>query len=141
MRKISGKSFKSEEKIDMMIDKFEEMATEIEMIKLVENLRYAISLQFLERLENCGKINAVERMRLKGVTEDVNGNPKVGDTLEMMKKELRKMKVVGNRDEPVKKESKGYSVRDQNNRSRYDDWRRDIRSKEYIRSDSHPDFF
>ena len=39
-----------------MIDRFEEMVTEIERIKLAENLKYAMSLQFLERLENCGKI-------------------------------------------------------------------------------------
>ena len=101
-----------------MIDKFEEMATEIEKIKLAENLRYAISLQFLERLESFGKINAVERMRLKDVIEDVNGNPKVGDTLEMMKKELRKMKVIEKRDEPFKKKSKAYFIRKKNNRSR-----------------------
>ena len=72
MRKISGNSFRTEEKIDVMIDKFEEMATEIEKIKLAKNLRYALSLQFLERLENCGKINAVECMRLRDVIEDVN---------------------------------------------------------------------
>ena len=32
-------------------------------------------------------------MRLKDVIEDVNGNPKAGDTLEMIKKELRKIKL------------------------------------------------
>ena len=78
------------------------MATEIDKIKLAENLRYALSLQFLERLENCGKINAVERMRLRDVIEDVNWNLRAGDTLEMIKKELRKMKVVENRQEPFK---------------------------------------
>ena len=66
---------KTEEKINVMIDKFENMATKIEKIKLAENLRYAKSLQFLERLENCGKINVVECMRLRDVVEDVNGNP------------------------------------------------------------------
>ena len=54
----------------------------------------AISLQFLERLENCVKITAVESMKLRDVIEDVNGNPRLGDSIEMMKKELRKMKVV-----------------------------------------------
>ena len=49
MRKISEKNFKSEEKIDVMIDKFEEMTMDIEKIKLAENLRYALILQFLER--------------------------------------------------------------------------------------------
>ena len=44
-------------------------------------------------------------MKLKDMIEDVNGNPKDGDTLELMKKELRKMKVVENHEEPVKKEN------------------------------------
>ena len=43
-------------------------------------MRYAMSLQFLERLDKCGKINIVERMILKVVTEDVDGEPKEGDT-------------------------------------------------------------
>ena len=73
MKKISGDGFRSEEKIDVKIDKFEEMVIEIENIKLAENLRYAMSLQFLERLEKCGKINTIERMKLKDVIEDVNG--------------------------------------------------------------------
>ena len=34
MRKISRDCFKTEEKIDVMIDKFEEMVTEVEKIKL-----------------------------------------------------------------------------------------------------------
>ena len=80
-------------------------------------------------------------MRLRDVIEDVNVNPKAGDTLEMMKKELRKMKVVENREELFKKESKTYFVRDENNRSRYNDWRRDLNARGYVRSDSHPNFF
>ena len=38
---------------------------------------YAVSLQFLEILEKCGDINAVEKMKLKDVIEDGNGEPKV----------------------------------------------------------------
>ena len=44
-------------------------------------------------------------MKLKDVIEDVNGNPKAGDTMELMKKELRKIKVVENCEEPFKKEN------------------------------------
>ena len=62
----------------------------------------------MERLDNCGKIIAVERMKLKDMIEDVNGNPKDGDTLELMKKELRKMKAVENREEPFKNENTTY---------------------------------
>ena len=35
-------------------------------------------------------------MKLKDVIEDINGEPKVGDNLDMLKKELRRMKVVEN---------------------------------------------
>ena len=138
MKKISGSGFKSEDKIDVMIDRLEEIITETEKIRLAENLRYTMSWQFLERLENCGKINAVERMKLKDVIEDVNGNPKGGDTMEFMKKELRKIKVVENCEEPFKKENTTYYVRNnENNRSRMDNWK----SKGFVRSDSHPRFF
>ena len=32
-------------------------------------------------------------------------------------------------------------MRDENNRSRYGDWRRDLTSRGYVRSDSYPNFF
>ena len=142
MKKISGSGFKSEDKIDVMIDIFEEMITKIENIRLTENLRYAMSLQFLERLENCGKINAVERMKLKNVIEDLNSNPKDGDTLELTKKELRKIKVIENCEEPFKQENTTYYVRNtEDNRSRMDNWRGDIKSKGSVRSYSNSRFF
>ena len=72
-------------------------------IKLAENLDFAMGLQFLERLEKSGKVNAVEKKILRDVLEDVDGNPKEGETIELMKKELRKMKVAENREEPFKK--------------------------------------
>ena len=96
MRMISGSNFKTEDKIEMKIDKFEEMLTEVERIGFVNNFRYALSLQFLERWEKCGDNNIVERMKLKDVIEDVNSNPKAEDTLELMKKEFRKIKVIEN---------------------------------------------
>ena len=71
MRKISGNGFKSDDKIDVMIDRFEDMVTERKKIKLEENLYYRMALQFLERLENSRKINAVEREGLREVIEDI----------------------------------------------------------------------
>ena len=47
-----------------------------------------MALLFLEMLENSGKINAVEREGLREVIEDVEGNPKAGDTLNLIKKKL-----------------------------------------------------
>ena len=77
-------------------------------------------------------------MKLKDVIEDVNGNSKEGDTLEMLKKELRRMKVVENREEPFKNENTTYYVwNTDDNGSRKDNWK----SKGFVRSDSHPRFF
>ena len=78
--------------------------------------------------------------------EDVDCNPKEGDTLEMMKKELKKMKVAENREEPFK-EKKGittnflekdtyYIQNTDDNRSRRDNWK----PTRYVRSDSRPGF-
>ena len=63
-------------------------------------------MHFLERLEKSGKVNAVKKKILRDILEDADGNPKEGDTLEIMKKELKKMKVVENKEEPFK-EKKG----------------------------------
>ena len=103
MRKIGGEGFKSDENVDKMIDRFGDMIIEMKKIKLAENLDYAMGLQFLERLEKSGKVNAVEKKILRDILEDVDGNPKEGEMLELMKKELRKMKVAENREEPFKK--------------------------------------
>ena len=103
MRIISGEGFKSDENVDKMIDRFGDMILEMKKIKLAENLDYAMGLQFLERLEKSGKVNAVEKNILRDILEDVDGNPKEGDMLGLMKKELSKMKVAENSAEPFRK--------------------------------------
>ena len=72
----------------------------------MDNFKYSMSLQLLKSFKKCGDINAVERMKFKDVIEDVDGNPKAGDTLELMKKELKKMKVAEYREEHFRKEKK-----------------------------------
>ena len=64
MKKISG--FKTKEKVDMLIDRFEEMVTEIEAVKLVERLKYALSAKFVDRFEESGKIISNEKAKVKG---------------------------------------------------------------------------
>ena len=81
------------------------------------------------------------------ILEDVDGNPKEGDMLGLMKKELSKMKVAENSAEPFKKkegtttdyqEDTNYYVwNTDDNRGRRDNWK----PKGYVRSDSHPRFF
>ena len=57
-----------------------------------------------------------------------------------MKKELRKMKVIENREEPFKKEEKAFYVKD-DNRARIDKWRNDMQAKGFVRSESNPRYF
>merc|ERR1711895_232577 len=59
-----------------------------------------MGLQFLKRLEKSGKLNTVEKKMLKNILEDADGNPKAGETLELMKKDLKRIKVAENREEP-----------------------------------------
>ena len=54
MKKISGEGFKTDESVDKMLDRFEQMMAEIEKVRLAQNLKYAMGLQFLERLEKSG---------------------------------------------------------------------------------------
>ena len=56
MKKICG--FWTDNKVDVLLDDFEEMVTEAESVRLAERLRYALSSQFIERLEEGGKINS-----------------------------------------------------------------------------------
>ena len=84
MRKIS--CFKIDDNVENLIDRFKELITEVEKEKLMENLKYVLSSQFIDRLEKENKINTGEKLRLKDVMEDIDGKPKVGNILEYMKK-------------------------------------------------------
>ena len=55
-------------------------------------------LQFMERLEKNGKISSDERMRLKDEIETKEGRPKVADSAEIVQRELKRMKIVNNRE-------------------------------------------
>ena len=59
IRKFSGEGFKSDENVDRMIDRFGDTILEMKKIKLAETLYHVMGLQFLEKLEKSGKVNAV----------------------------------------------------------------------------------
>ena len=113
MRKISGEGFKSDESVDKMIDRFGDMIVEMKRIRLAENLDYAMGLQFLERLEKSGKVNTLERKILREILEDADGKPKEGDILNLLKKELKRIKEAENRDqvETVVRQEEEHKVR------------------------------
>ena len=100
--------FRTDNKVDILIDDFEEMVTETRTLRLNERLEYALSSQFIDRLEKGGKINAGERLRLKDILEDADGNPKPGNTMEAMKKELKKLKLAQNHEKHFAKETKTF---------------------------------
>ena len=113
-------------------------------------MKYALSSQFVDRLEVSGKINPTEKLRLKDILEDTEGNPKAGETTEAIKKELKRLKIVENREEPFavkKEETRAYYTRNESNqnrydnRSRYDTWRKNIKNDGYKRSETNPQYF
>ena len=52
----------------------------------------------MEILEKNGKISSDERMRLKDEIETKEGKPKFADSAERVQKELKRMKIVNNRE-------------------------------------------
>ena len=118
------------------------MITEVDTLKLAENLKYALSSQFVDRLEKESKINAGEKLRLKDVMEDNDGKPRVGDIPEYIKKELVKIKVANNREDvfTANSEYRTNYVRNEDNKSRYKNWKNSLESNGYVRSRSNPKF-
>ena len=91
MKKISN--FKMDDSVETLIDRFEEMMTEVDKEKLAENLKYALSSQFVDRLEKESKIKAGEKLRLNDVMEDDHRKLGIGNIPESIKKELKKISV------------------------------------------------
>ena len=52
--------FRTEVNDEVLMDRFDEMVTEVRRVDLVNNLEYALALQFVDRMEKSGKINSGE---------------------------------------------------------------------------------
>ena len=61
--------------------------------------------------------------------------------METMKKELKKLKVAENHEEPFMKETKTYYTRTEESRSCYNNWKNNLKSDGYKRSESNPRYF
>ena len=95
MKKIC--TFKMSGNVDSLIDNFEEMILEMSSLDMsTPRMEYAVTAQFVDRLEESGKINATEKLRLKDILEESDGRPKRGDTTTLMKRELKRLKVAEN---------------------------------------------
>merc|ERR1712089_90541 len=100
----------------------------------VANLEYALTLQFIDRLEKEGKISSDERMRLKDEIETKEGKSKVINSAERVQKELRRMKVRDNsRDRKWKSQMENNGYRRSDSRKGF--WRNGaaVSSQRYIR--------
>ena len=47
--------FETDDRVKIMMDKFEDLMIEVDKIELTTNLRYTLYLQFVNRLIKCGK--------------------------------------------------------------------------------------
>ena len=66
--------FKAGENVDIFIDKYEEIVTEMETLGLVTEMRrYAMNAMFIDKLEESGKIKAMEKLRLKDIVQSADG--------------------------------------------------------------------
>ena len=90
--------FNMEGGIEAMTDKFEKMMAEVMKLDLANNLDFAMTLQFMERLEKSLKISSNEKMRLKDEIETKDRKPKVADHAERVQKDLKRRKIVNNRE-------------------------------------------
>merc|ERR1711873_204886 len=130
--------FKVDGGIDNVTDKFGRMMAGVKKIDLATNLDYAMTLQFMDRLEKEGKIGRDERMRLKDEIETKEGKSKVRNSAEIVQKELRRIKVINNREKVFDKPIEAHYVRDN---SRYGRWKNQMERNGYRRSDSRRGFW
>merc|ERR1711881_5761 len=131
-------NFKVEGEIESITDRFERMMTETKKVDLAAKLDFALTLQFIDRLEKEGKISSVERMRLLDEIETKEGKSKVRNSAEIVQKEVRRMKVINNREKVFDKTIDTHYVRDN---SRYGKWNSQMERNGYRRSDSRKGFW
>merc|ERR1712112_437595 len=128
-------NFKTEGGIENTVDRFGKMMAEVRKLDLAANLNFAMTLQFMERLEKNGKLSSDEKMRLKDEIETKEGRPKYADSDERVQKELRRMKIVNNRENIWDvKLTDTHFVRERE--SRYGKWKNQMEKNGYRRSDS-----
>merc|ERR1712090_9699 len=143
MRKICA--FKMSGSVDSLIDNFEEMLLEMTSLEMITTrMEYAVSAQFVDRLAESGKIDSTEKLRLKDILEESDGRPKRGDTAELMKRELRRLKVAENREEPFAPFSNRDTITNfvrTDPRSRFDNWRSQTQANGFTRSESKPGYY
>ena len=121
------------------------MIVEVDRTNIVRNLRYSLSLQFIERLERGNKIDSGKRLCLKDAIENENGITVV-NVQENFKKELRKIKIKDGRREMFNMKEEGLSTSlyvEDDSRSHYDklNWKNSSFPQDLINSESNPRYY
>ena len=78
--------YDTKDHIERVLDKFENMVKEVKRIYLVNNFEYALSLQFLERLDNDEGINPQEKLHLRNKIQNEDRELIVNNSIEVLKK-------------------------------------------------------
>ena len=111
--------FKMDGNVESLIDRYDRIINDVKKVDLTNNLMYALTVQFVDRLEKSGLINNEEKQWLKDQIE-TKGGPRAGDVVESMRRELKRLNIVDNREEMWKgREHSTYYVQNQDMRSRY----------------------
>ena len=97
MKKIV--EFRTDENVEELMDKFGKIMTEVEKLNLVQNLNYTLTLLFVDRLDRDEQINKDDKYQLKDEIETKEGKLKVGNIAENMRRELRRLRVLDNRED------------------------------------------
>jgi len=69
--------FKTNGKIRVLINRFEDLVNEVDNFELQAKLNFAMSLQFNDRKEKSGEIDVGVTLRLKDVIEDTIREPEM----------------------------------------------------------------
>ena len=67
--------FKMNGNIQNLMDKYDRRINDVKKIDLANNLMYALTVQFVDRMEKNERINREEKQRLKDEIETKEGSP------------------------------------------------------------------
>ena len=132
MKKIHDNNTKG--KMKVKVNNFKTMVNGAKRIKLKKNLQYALTLKFLEGLENEILVTRVEKLNLKNRIETEDGDTRYGDLVYILTKSLNHMKIQRNRVSPFKRDEKFIDTTYMDSKSRqtkYDIYKNNIKNSRW----------
>ena len=62
----------TDDRVEVLMNRFEDIMIEMKSVDLVNSSEYAVSLQFVDRLKRSGKMNSSEKLTLTDVIETID---------------------------------------------------------------------